>query len=445
MTAWTPTSWRSRPARQQPEYADPSALGPIAERIGRLPPLVFSGEIEALRAELARAEAGQAFVLHGGDCAERFADCERDTIVRKLKILLQMSLVLSHAGRRPVVRLGRIAGQYAKPRSSPMEVIDGVEMPVYRGDLINDLAADPVKREPDPERMLTAYHHAATTLNFIRALVEGGFADLHHPEHWRLDFMGKARRRAEFQAVAERIHDALAFVESLGAVREGILERVKFYTSHEGLVLPYEEAFTTRPPRRAGHYNLGAHFLWVGDRTRQLDGAHIEYFRGIRNPIGVKVGPSCAPEELLRLIEALDPDDEPGRLTLITRYGADRIADYLPKHIAAVQASGRRVLWSCDPMHGNGRKTADGVKTRDFARILAELEQAFVLHREAGSRLGGVHFELTGDDVTECLGGAQDLDEADLTRSYTTGCDPRLNYGQSLEMAFRIAEMMRAV
>ncbi len=444
MTPWSPDSWRSRPARQQPDYAEPQALAPIARRIGSLPPLVFSGEVEGLKAELARAEAGRAFVLHGGDCAERFADCERDTIVRKLKILLQMSLILSHAGRRPVVRLGRIAGQYAKPRSSPTEVVDGVEMPVYRGDLVNGLAAEPAQRQPDPQRMLTAYHHAATTLNFIRALTAGGFADLHHPEHWRLDFMAGQPRQAAFQQMAERIHDAIDFVESIGALRDGVLDRVTFYTSHEGLVLPYEEAFTTQPPRRSGHYNLGAHFLWIGDRTRQLDGAHVEYFRGIRNPIGVKIGPSCSPAELVELIEKLDPDDEPGRLTLITRYGADRIADYLPKHIETVKATGRRVLWSCDPMHGNGRKTRDGVKTRDFSRILTELERAFALHRAAGSRLGGVHFELTGDDVTECLGGAQALEEADLTRSYTTGCDPRLNYAQSLEMAFRIAEMMRA-
>jgi 3-deoxy-7-phosphoheptulonate synthase len=444
MSIWSPQSWRERPAEQQPSYADPRALDPITRQIASLPPLIFSGEVEALKAELARAEEGRAFVLHGGDCAERFADCDRDTIVRKLKILLQMSLVLTHAGRQPVVRIGRIAGQYAKPRSSDTEVIDGVEIPAYRGDLINGLEATIAARTPDPARLLTAYFHAATTLNFIRALTDGGFADLHHAEHWRLDFMADAPRRAAFQAIADRIHDSIGFIESLGAVQRGILERMKLHTSHEGLLLPYEEAFTVRPPRRRDHYNLGAHFLWIGERTRQLGGAHVEYFRGLANPIGVKIGPSCAPDELVRLIEVLDPHDEPGRLTIITRYGANLIADHLPGHIRAVKAAGRRVLWSCDPMHGNGRRTDRDIKTRDFWQILIELEHAFTIHRAEGSRLGGVHFELTGDNVTECIGGSQALSEDDLPRAYTTGCDPRLNYAQSLEMAFRIAEMLRA-
>lgn len=442
--AWTPTSWRSRPARQQPRYRDDAAVERALSRIRGMPPLVFSGEVEALKAELARAEAGEAFVLHGGDCAERFDECAPDIIVRKLKILLQMGLVLNHAGRQPVVRIGRIAGQYAKPRSHPAEVVDGVEMPVYRGDLINALTPTVEAREPDPRRLETAYFHAAATLNFIRSLVDGGFADLHHAENWRLDFLDGTPQREAFQRIADNIHDAICFFESLGAMRRGTLERMPFYTSHEALYLPYEEAFTVRPPRRARHYNLSAHFLWIGDRTRQLDGAHVEYLRGVANPIGVKVGPTCPPDQLEALIERLDPDGEPGRLTLITRYGAHRVADHLPAHIRAVQASGRRVLWSCDPMHGNGRKTGDGIKTRDFAHILSELEQVFAIHRAEGSRVAAVHFELTGDDVTECLGGAQGLSEADLTRSYTTGCDPRLNYAQSLEMAFRIAELMRS-
>lgn len=442
-SAWSPRSWREHPAAQQPRYADPHALAATLEQVAALPPLVVSGEIDALKAELARAEEGRAFVLHGGDCAERFLDCERNTIVRKLKILLQMSLVLAHAGRQPVVRIGRIAGQYAKPRSREVEAVDGVDLPAYRGDLINALPATLAARTPDPGRMLSAYFHAATTLNFIRALGDGGFADLQHTEHWRLDFMSDSPQRAAFQAIADRIRDGVAFIERLGAAPPGGHERMIVHTSHEGLLLPYEEAFTVRPPRRAEHYNLGAHFLWIGERTRQLGGAHVEYFRGLANPIGVKIGSGCAPEELVRLIEVLDPRDEPGRLTVITRYGAHQIADHLPRHIHAVQAAGRRVLWSCDPMHGNGRTTDRDIKTRDFSQILAELELAFTIHRAEGSRLGGVHFELTGDDVTECVGGSQALSEADLPRAYTTGCDPRLNYAQSLEMAFRLAEMLR--
>lgn len=442
VTPWSSQSWRSRPFAQRPPYEDEAELAAAERELRRFPPLVTSWEIEHLRALLADAQAGRRFVLQGGDCAEVLEECRAPIITNKLKILLQMSLVISYAGRRPVVRIGRIAGQYAKPRSNDVETVDGVEMPVYRGDLINDLAAEPAARRPDPARMQTAYFHAATTLNFIRALTDGGFADLHHPENWQLDFLADAPQRAGFQRVADRIHDAIHFVESLGAMREGVLERVDFYTSHEGLHLPYEQALTLRPPRRARHYNLGAHFLWIGDRTRQLDGAHVEYLRGLANPIGVKIGPTCAPAELVKLLDVLDPHDEPGRITLITRYGAQRIAEHLPRHIRAVTEAGRRVVWTCDPMHGNGRKTASGIKTRDFTHILSELEQAFALHRREGSRLGGVHFELTGDAVTECLGGAQQLSEADLTRSYTTGCDPRLNSVQSLEMAFRLADML---
>ena len=439
---WSPTSWRARPIQQQPTYDDMAGVEAILSRIRSFPPLVFSAEIEALKHSIGQAAAGKAFVLHGGACAEQFIDCDRERVVRKLKILLQMSLVLTRALGRPVVRIGRMAGQFAKPRSSDMETVDGVTLPSYRGDIVNDLAFDEASRRPDPQRLLTSYHHSAAILNFVRALIDGGFADLHHPNNWQLGFMGDAPTRGRFQAIADSILEAIQFFEALGSFRPAALERVDFFTSHEGLLLAYEEAFTIVPPRRERHYNLGAHFLWIGDRTRQLDGAHVEFFRGIANPIGVKVGPTCDPDDLSKLIEALNPDNEPGRLTLITRYGRDWVEKYLPQHIRAAQRTGIDVMWSCDPMHGNGIKTSSGVKTRCFDAILDELKRVFEVHRSKDSRLGGVHFELTGQDVTECIGGAQGLSEKDLGRAYETGCDPRLNYSQSLEMAFLIADLM---
>lgn len=440
---WSISSWRNKPIKQQPNYPDARVLDDALERLKALPPLVFSGEILDLRTQIANAAEGNGFVLHGGDCAERFIDCDAQTIVRKLKILLQMSLVLTHAMRKPVVRIGRMAGQFAKPRSSDTETKDGQTLPTYRGDLVNDLEFTASGRQPDPNRLLESYYHAASTLNFVRALLYGGFADLHHPDHWQLKFMANSPEFERFQAIADRITDAIDFFESLGGMQNQTLDRVEFFTSHEGLHLGYEEAFTSQPPRRDHHFNLGAHFLWIGDRTRQLDGAHIEYFRGIANPIGVKVGPSCSEDDLCKLIEALNPEDIPGKLTLITRYGAAKVDEFLPKHIRAVQKTGHRVLWSSDPMHGNGSTTATGVKTRDFNAILKELKTAFEIHKSEGSHLGGVHFELTGNDVTECIGGTEGLTEDDLARSYESGCDPRLNYTQSLEMAFLIADMLR--
>jgi 3-deoxy-7-phosphoheptulonate synthase len=442
-TDWSPSSWRGRPIQQQFIYANPEAVQTALARIRALPPLVFSGEIESLRSQLARAATGQAFVLHGGDCAERFERCDRGTIVRKLKILLQMSLVLTHALRRPVIRLGRMAGQFAKPRSSDEETRDGVTLPTYRGDLVNDLAFTAEARAPNPQRLVESYSHGAAVLNFIRALLDGGFADLHHPDHWQLAFLKTSSERDRFQTIADRIVDAIDFFEHLGGVQSNVLQRVEFFTSHEGLHMPYEEAFTVTPPRRSTAYNLGAHFLWIGDRTRSLDSAHVEYFRGITNPIGVKVGPSCTQDDLRRLVEVLNPHGTPGRLTLITRYGAEGIDAHLPQHIETVKATGVPVVWMCDPMHGNIFKAKSGLKTRRFESILTELERAFSIHDSASSHLGGVHFELTGDDVTECVGGAQGLGESDLGRSYETGCDPRLNYAQSLEMAFKIADLVR--
>jgi len=440
---WTPTSWQSRPARQQPVYPCPEAVCRVVAQMSALPPLVTSWEIEALKGQLADAARGKRFLLQGGDCAERFDECDPGTIANKLKILLQMSLVLVHGTRKRVIRVGRFAGQYAKPRSEDIETRDGVTLPAYRGDLINGPGFTEAERTPDPDRMLRGYERAALTINFIRSLIDGGFADLHHPEYWDLDFVKHSPRAAEYQRMVEAIGESLRFLETLAGARVGDINRVDFFTSHDALHLPYEQAQTRQVPRRQGWYNLSTHFPWVGMRTCETGGAHVEYLRGIRNPIAVKIGASMGAAWLGELLDLLHPDDEPGRLTLIHRLGAARIADALPPLIETVQASGRTVLWCCDPMHGNTSMTASGVKTRSFDDILSELDQAFDIHERLGSTLGGVHFELTGDDVTECIGGARGLTEDDLTRAYRTQVDPRLNYEQALEMAMLIGNRAR--
>jgi len=441
---WSPDSWRARVALHQPSYADEAAVEHATQTLRALPPLVTSWEVERLKRQLADAQAGRRFVLQGGDCAETLADCRPQIITNKLKILLQMSLVLVHGGKKPVVRIGRLAGQYAKPRSSPIETRDGVDLPQYLGDLVNRPEFDAAARAHDPGQMLAGYHHAALTLNFVRALTEGGFADLHHPEYWDLSFLGRSgmndELRAEYQRTSHSLSEALRFMEAIGETTVDELTRVEFYTSHEGLNLHYESAQTRTVPRRPGFYDLTTHLPWIGERTRGLDGAHIEFFRGIRNPIGIKLGPSARPDEVVQLIETLNPGDERGKIVLIARLGAARVRDALPPLIEAVRASGRTVLWLSDPMHGNTIGTASGKKTRDFADIVRELETSFDVHEEQGSRLGGVHFELTGDDVTECIGGG--LSEADLDTRYASLCDPRLNYGQALEMAFVLARRM---
>lgn len=409
------------------------------DKLGRLPPLVAPSVVAHLQRMLAEVAQGKRFLLQGGDCAERFADCNAAAIRDKLKILLQMSVVLTYGLRKPIVRVGRLAGQYAKPRSGATEEVDGVTLPVYRGDLVNGFAPTAAERVNDPERMLQAYFHAAATLNYVRALIEGGFADLHHPEYWDLGFFDAGERNPGYEAIVGRIRDAISFMEACGSNLEAALGRIDFFTSHEALVLPYEEAVTCREERTGLHYNAGAHMLWVGDRTRDLEGAHVEYLRGIANPVGVKVGPTCTPSQLVDLASRLNPENDWGRLTLITRLGAGHVTELLPPLIEAVQAAGARVVWSCDPMHGNMIRTASGVKTRDCAQILGELRQTFAVHAAHGTHLGGVHFELTGEDVTECLGGARGLAEADLLTNYATYCDPRLNAEQSLEMAFLIA------
>ncbi len=406
-----------------------------------MPPLVHHGEVNTLRAHLAQAAKGEAFLLQGGDCAEQFSDCRKSTVESKLKILLQMSLVLTWGARIPVIRMGRMAGQYAKPRSKDTETIDGLELPSYRGDNINSSAPKADERAADPQRLLQAYFHSAATLNYTRALVDGGFADLHHPQHWDLGFVRSSTNRAEYEDIVSRIRDAIDFVESTGVRSTTSLKMVELFCSHEGLLLDYEEAMTKKVAEK--WYNLGAHSLWIGDRTRQLDGAHVEYFRGLENPIGIKAGPSMNPSELVELITRLEPANQPGRITIITRLGADIVAESLPPLIKAVSEAGRVVTWVCDPMHGNTISTSEGLKTRDYDAVLSELEEAFKTHATCGSHLGGVHFEMTGEDVTECTGGPQELSVADLSRSYETHCDPRLNYSQSLELALRIAQRLQ--
>jgi 3-deoxy-7-phosphoheptulonate synthase len=442
MGQWTPGSWRSKPAAQQPAYASEAELGHTLGQLASLPPLVTSWEVELLKSRLAEATQGKRFLLQGGDCAERFEECTAESITSKLKILLQMSLVLVQGSKMPVIRVGRFAGQYAKPRSEEFEIRDGARLPSYRGDLVNRTGFTQLDRVPDPQFLLRAYERSALTLNFIRSLAKGGFADLHHPEYWDLDFAQHSPLAEEYHSMARRVVEALQFMENILGVRAGEMECVDFFTSHEGLHLLYEEAQTRHVPRREGCYNLATHFPWIGMRTADPRSAHVEYFRGIANPIAVKIGPGMTPEVLAELIDTLHPHDEPGRFTLIHRFGHERIQECLPRLIEVVRAVGKSVLWCCDPMHGNTRCTADGIKTRHFDDILSELRQAFAVHRACGSFLGGVHFELTGENVTECLGGAHNLVDSDLKLAYRSEVDPRLNYEQSLEMAMLIARMM---
>ena len=438
---WTPTSWQSKRVLQQPVYPDAVRLEEVLRELSCLPPLVTSWEIERLKAQLAGAARGELFLLQGGDCAESFADCTSAVIANKLKILLQMSLVLTHGLRKKIIRVGRFAGQYAKPRSEDMETRDGVSLPSYRGEIVNRIGWTAADRTPNPDYLLRGYERAGLTINFIRSLIEGGFADLHHPEYWDLDWVQHSPHAEEYHRITQSISDSLRFLETIAGQPVSEMDRVDYFTSHEGLHLLYEQAQTRQVPHRKGWYNLSTHFPWIGMRTAQPDGAHVEYFRGIANPIGIKVGPGMAAETLLELAEILDPQREPGRLTFIHRFGHRRIAEGLPPLLDAVRRTGRTVLWVCDPMHGNTETAANGLKTRRFDHILTELEQAFEIHQEAGSYLGGVHFELTGENVTECTGGARGLNDEDLRRFYQSQVDPRLNYEQALEMALRISRM----
>lgn len=440
---WSPESWQALPAVQQPTYPDPQALTSVLAELGQLPPLVTSWEVNHLREEIARAQRGEAFVLQGGDCAESFDDCRSPIITNRLKVLLQMSLVLVHGLRTRVVRVGRFAGQYAKPRSADSETRDGVTLPSYRGDLVNAPAFTAADRIPDPRRLLEGHARSAMTLNFVRGLIDGGFADLHHPEYWDLDWVAHSPLAADYQQRVDSLGDSLRFMETLANSSISDFSRVDFYTSHEALLLWAEQAQTRQVPRADGWYNLSTHFPWIGMRTADPAGAHVEYCRGIRNPMGVKVGAAMDAKWLLALCERLNPERELGRLTLIHRLGAAGIGDHLPRLIETVKKAGHPVLWMCDPMHGNTKSLDNGLKTRPFDDILDELTQAFALHAACGSRLGGVHLELTGEDVTECTGGARNLTATDLERAYRSTVDPRLNYEQALELALKIVKVAR--
>jgi 3-deoxy-7-phosphoheptulonate synthase len=439
--AWSPTSWETKPAVQQPRYDSAAELRRAVEQLRVLPPLVTSWEIERLKSQIAEAQDGERFLLQGGDCAEMFAECDAPNITGKLKILLQMSLILTHAARKPVIRVGRFAGQYAKPRSKPTEVRHGVELPSYVGDLVNRPEFTAEARRPDPNLLVNGYYRSALTLNFIRALCAGGFSDLRRPEYFDLRMFDReeiaSNVRDEYARMSQQISEGLHFLRAMGDKSVDELARVEFFASHEGLNLTYESAQVRQVPRREGWYCLATHFPWIGERTRALNGAHIEFFRGIANPIGVKIGPTATPSDVVALLRALNPTDEPGKIVLIVRMGAGNVPQKLPPIIEAVTRARRKVLWVTDPMHGNGMVTATGIKTRDFRAILQEVEETFDTHEKCGSRLGGIHFELTGDNVTECIGGG--LTEKDLDTKYMTTCDPRLNYRQAVEMAFCVA------
>lgn len=441
--SWTPESWKTKNASQAVAYPDPAHLRSVLQQIAALPPLVTSWEVEDLKGRLASAASGTAFLLQGGDCAESFDDCSSGNIADKLKILLQMSVILVHGTRKPVIRVGRIAGQYAKPRSAPIERRGDVELPSYRGDLVNRQAFTLEDRTPNPDLLLRGYERAALTLNFVRALAEHGFADLRHPENWDISFSAKSHRSDEYQALVESIRDSITFVEAVIGNQFAQLEKVEFFTSHEALSLEYESAQTRQVPRRDGWYNLSTHLPWIGMRTAELDGAHVEYCRGIRNPVGIKVGPTMDTAWLLGLLERINPDNEPGRITLIHRMGAGQVEEKLPPMLEAVERAGAEVLWTSDPMHGNTETTDAGIKTRRFDNIVQELELSFDLHRRVGTTLGGVHLEMTGENVTECVGGSTGLEEADLHRDYRSRVDPRLNYEQALEVAMLIAGRLR--
>ncbi len=446
MNDWAKDSWRAKPRVQMPDYTDAEALRRVEEKLASYPPLVFAGEARKLKEELGKAARGEAFLLQGGDCAESFAAFNADAIRDTFKVMLQMAMVLTYGAKVPVVKVGRIAGQFAKPRSAPTEMQNGVELPSYRGDIINDLAFSAEARIPDPERMLQAYTQAAGTLNLIRAFSTGGYADVHQVHSWTLGFT--AGEKAErYRAMADRISDTLDFMRAAGirSDRSTALRTVSFYTSHEALLLEYEEALT-RLDSTSGNWLAGsAHMIWIGDRTRQPDGAHVEFARGVLNPIGLKCGPSMEVDELKRLIEKLNPENEAGRLTLISRFGAGKVGDHLPRLIRAVEEEGANVVWTCDAMHGNTIKSASGFKTRPFEAVLREVQEFFAIHKAEGTIPGGVHFEMTGADVTECTGGVRAVKEEDLSDRYHTACDPRLNASQSLELAFLVAEELSAL
>jgi len=445
-TPWKPDSWRVKPAKQMPRYEDEARLQAVEQTLSRFPPLVFAGETRKLRADLAEVAAGRAFLLQGGDCAESFFEFHPDHIRDTFRLLLQMAVVLTFAAKTPVVKLGRMAGQFAKPRSSDVEARDGVAWPSYRGDIINDIAFDGESRQPQPERMVQAYNQAAATLNLLRAFAQGGFANLRKVHQWNLDFVWDSPQGERYEDLALRIDEALQFMAACGITEETAapLRETDFFTSHEALLLPYEQALTRVDSTSGDWYDVSAHFLWLGARTGDPEGAHVEFLRGVNNALGIKCGPDMDPDRLLRLIDALNSDNAPGRLTLIARMGHQRVREALPPLVRAVQRAGKTVVWTCDPMHGNTIRSETGYKTRAFDRILDEVRQFFAVHRAEGTYPGGIHLELTGQDVTECTGGAQAITDHRLAERYHTHCDPRLNAQQALELAFLIADELAA-
>ena len=443
---WTPDSWRSKTVLQVPDYPDQIKLGEVQERLTSFPPLVFAGEARRLKNALTKAANGDAFLLQGGDCAESFREFHPNNIRDTFRVILQMAVVLTFGAACPIVKVGRLAGQFAKPRSAPTEVVEGIELPSYRGDIVNSIDFDEESRQPDPERMVRAYNQSASTLNLLRAFAQGGFADLHQVHQWNMGFVADSPLGGRYQDLANRLDEALEFMAACGLTSESApqISETDFFTSHEALLLPYEQAMTRVDSLTGEWYDTSAHLLWVGDRTRQLENAHLEFLRGIANPVAAKVGPTTEPDILIRLIDILNPNNEPGRLTLISRMGAGKVEKNLPELVRRVKEEGRIVVWSCDPMHGNTVKSSNGYKTRPFDQVLQEVAEFFAVHRAEGSYPGGVHLELTGQDVTECVGGAQAITEADLSSRYHTHCDPRLNAKQALELAFAIADNLKA-
>lgn len=445
MKQWSPLSWRDCPIQQQPTYQNTDVLLKVEEQLKSFPPLVFAEETRDLYKNLGNVAQGNAFLLQGGDCAESFSDFSAPNIRDTFKVLMQMAVVLTFGGKRPIVKVARMAGQFAKPRSSDLETIDGISLPSYRGDIVNSFEFTKEAREPDPQRLVQAYHHSASTLNLLRAFAQGGLADLHQVNRWNMSFVAANPLKERYAQLSQRIEESLKFMEVCGITAQNspMIKETQLFTSHEALLLNYEEALTRRDHLTGDWYDCSAHMVWIGERTRQLDHAHLEFFRGIKNPIGVKVGPGMEPDELIRLIDALNPENDPGRLTLITRMGADLLEQKLPSLVRKVKQEGRNVVWSSDPMHGNTVKASNGYKTRNFESILREIRQFFAVHKAEGSYAGGIHLEMTGQHVTECTGGAYGLSEADLSTRYRTQCDPRLNADQVLEMAFLLADSMK--
>ena len=442
---WSPQSWRGKPIQQAPNFPDLAALADVERQLATFPPLVFAGEARKLKKLLAQVSRGEAFLLQGGDCAEAFAEHAADTIRDFFRVFLQMSVVTTFAAAMPIVKVGRVAGQFAKPRSEPLETLNGVSLPSYRGDIVNGIEFDAASRLPDPQRQLNAYRQSAATLNLLRAFASGGYANLENAHRWMLGFVKDSPQSARYQELADRISETVGFMRAIGLDPESHpeLRQTELYTSHEALLLGYEEALTRVDSTTGDHYATSGHLIWVGDRTRQLDHAHVEYARGVKNPIGLKCGPSMKPDQLIRLIDVLNPDNEAGRLTLICRFGADKVDECLAPLLRCVKREGRAVVWSCDPMHGNTIKATSGYKTRPFERIMGEIQSFFEVHRAEGTYAGGIHLEMTGKDVTECTGGARALSDLDLHDRYHTYCDPRLNAEQAIEVAFLVAELLK--